>query len=56
MMAAIKERHLTDEAQAERDEFEGLYRNYSCSCFISAPCSTCTHPSNPLNQENDDEC
>lgn len=43
---------LTPEAQAERDDFERNYNN--CSCHISPPCSSCTHPGNPLSQAEDD--
>lgn len=47
-------RELTDEAQAERWAFEELG---GCSCFNGcAPCSHCTHPGNPLNQEEDPSC
>jgi hypothetical protein len=49
------ERELTDEAQADRDAFDLKYWNSGCTCFISPPCSYCTHPGNPLNQEGD-EC
>ena len=47
-------RRLTAEAQAERDYFRSEYRDRGCTCFISPPCSHCTHPGNPLNQEEDD--
>lgn len=51
------ERRLTDEAQAERDQFESTYgRGGNCSCHISPPCSSCLHPGNPANQEEDDSC
>ena len=53
-------RVLTDEAQADRDDFDINYGGYSshggCSCFISPPCGFCTHPGNPLNQEEFDDC
>ena len=48
-------RRMTAEAQAERDDFEGECRDRGCSCFISPPCGHCTHPDNPLNQE-DESC
>ena len=44
---------LTPEAQADRDTFELDYGTGNCSCHISAPCGSCTHVGNPLNQEND---
>jgi len=42
-------------AQAEADDFYSSYGNGdgNCSCHISPPCSSCTHPGNPLNLEND---
>lgn len=49
-------RVLTDEAQADRDEFDADYGDGGCSCHISPPCSYCTHPGNPLNQDECDEC
>lgn len=51
-MPRKKERVLTPEAQADRDDFER--DDYGCSCHISRPCGYCTHPVNPLNQEDDD--
>lgn len=47
---------LTPAAQADRDEFDWRYDGGNCSCHISAPCSSCTHPGNPQNQEDDPEC
>lgn len=46
---------LTDDAQADRDEFNS-YDYGGCSCFISPPCNFCTHPGNPTNQDDFDEC
>lgn len=46
---------LTDEAQAERDEFEREYDGGNCACHLSPPCGSCVHPGNPRNQE-DDSC
>lgn len=43
--------HLTDAAEAESADFHAHYD--SCSCHISPPCSSCTHPGNPLNLEED---
>lgn len=47
-------RVLTPEAQAERDDFDRAYDGGNCSCHISPPCGSCTHPGNPRNQEEDD--
>lgn len=47
-------RVLTPEAQADRDSFEADVRDYGCTCFIAPPCGFCTHPGNPLNQEDDE--
>jgi hypothetical protein len=49
-------RRLTDGAQLERDDFEAKYGKGNCSCHISPPCSSCLHPGNPVNQEEDDSC
>jgi hypothetical protein len=48
-------RILTKEAQEDRDEFNLRYANIGCTCFLSPSCSHCTHPGNPLCQE-DDSC
>lgn len=49
-------RTLTPEAGADRDDF-ALISNYgSCSCHINPPCGYCTHPGNPMNQDEDAEC
>jgi len=45
---------LTDEAAAEQDDFERVHGDRGCTCFLSPPCSWCTHPGNPLNLECDD--
>lgn len=50
----MRERQLTAEAEAEREEWECAFGDRGCTCFISPPCCSCTHPGNPLNQENDD--
>jgi hypothetical protein len=50
---------LTEWAQAERDEFKRDERDYGggCSCCLGgAPCWNCTHPGNPRNQNECDEC
>jgi hypothetical protein len=46
------EPELTDEAQADRDEFVSMSDERGCSCHISPPCGYCTHPGNPANQED----
>lgn len=50
-----RERQLTAEAEAERDDFEREH-GYSgnCSCHIAPPCGSCTHPGNPRNQAEDE--
>jgi hypothetical protein len=45
---------LTDEAEAEYASFYREYGGGNCSCHISAPCGSCTHPGNPSNQAEDD--
>lgn len=50
----MTERVLTAEAERELSDFEAEYAERGCTCFISPPCSYCTHPGNPLNQECDD--
>lgn len=47
---------LTPEAQGERDWFESVFGNEGCTCFIFQPCCYCTHPGNPRNQEEDEDC
>lgn len=58
-----KVKQLTEEAQFDRDEFERGSEDYGgislanrgCICFTGcAPCSFCTHPGNPFNQDVDD--
>lgn len=61
LSAPVKQ--LTEAAQYDRDEFIRTDPEYGysladrgCICFTGcAPCSFCTHPGNPLNQEID-EC
>lgn len=51
------ERQLTEQAQADRADFERYDSEYGgCSCFQSAPCGWCTHPGNPHNQDEFDDC
>ena len=46
---------LTPDAQKDRDEFNRMYADDGCRCFISPPCNRCTHPGNPDNQDEDSE-
>jgi hypothetical protein len=51
------ERTLTAEAQADRDDFVSHYgRDGNCSCHLSAPCGSCMHPGNPMQQDECEEC
>ncbi|WOB06493.1 hypothetical protein [Piscinibacter gummiphilus] len=45
---------LTDEAEEESLDFYRRYGEGNCSCHLSPPCGSCTHPGNPLNQAEDD--
>lgn len=47
---------LTPDAQADRVEFDSTLASRGCTCFISPPCSFCTHAGNPLNQAEDESC
>lgn len=47
---------LKDWAQADRDAYEKLYSRRGCTCFISPPCSCCTHPGHPFNQDETEDC
>lgn len=47
---------LTPAAERDRSDFVMEYEDLGCTCFISPPCCYCTHPGNPLNQEEDDDC
>lgn len=47
-------RTLTPEAEAERARWKSSYGDRGCSCHISPPCGSCTHPGNPINQDEDD--
>lgn len=51
-----KERTLTEEAENERMDFIFTYGDGGCSCHIASPCSYCTHPGNPANQDEDETC
>lgn len=46
---------LTDWAEAEADDFERSWADRGCTCFISPPCSYCTHEGNPSNLAEDDD-
>lgn len=47
---------LTEEAEAEADDFRRTQEDRGCNCFTGcAPCSWCTHPGNPLNLDEDDD-
>lgn len=47
---------LVQWAENERDDFHREYKDGGCTCFISPPCGYCTHPGNPVNQEECDDC
>lgn len=48
----LEDMELTDEAQADYDEFNLYFE--SCTCFCGhPPCSHCTHPGNPLSLSED---
>lgn len=50
-------RVLTAEAETERADFKREYgHDGNCHCHLSPPCASCTHPGNPLNQDEDDSC
>lgn len=48
-------RKLTKSAEMDRADFVSKYGDRGCSCHIHPPCSFCTHPGNPICQE-DDSC
>jgi hypothetical protein len=47
---------LTEEAELSNLEFFREYGDGNCSCHISPPCGSCTHPGNPVNQAEDENC
>lgn len=49
---------LTDRAHEQRGFYFENYGSYgNCSCHLGhPPCGSCTHPGNPLNQQEDDSC
>ncbi len=56
MLVKRQVRQLTENAEAERCEFDTHYGGQGCTCFLSPPCSHCTHPGNPMNQEENEDC
>ena len=42
--------------QADNDRVDWMSNYDSCSCHLSPPCGSCTHPGNPRNQEEDEDC
>lgn len=53
---AEPEKVLTEQAQADRDDFHACYGDGNCSCHINPPCNSCIHPGNPINQAEDESC
>lgn len=50
-------RVLHPDAEADRRDFVRAFgSDGNCSCHLSPPCGSCTHPGNPVNQEEDEEC
>src|SRR5271170_5537548 len=48
-------RRLTEAAQRDRDAFDRYLRdNGGCGCHSHPPCSYCTHPGNPMNQDENE--
>jgi len=52
----MRERKLKPECQERVELFEFEYDNSGCSCHLAAPCAYCTHPDNPANIAEEDEC
>lgn len=52
----IQEWMLTTDALDMYSDFMMYYDNRGCSCFISPPCSYCTHIGNPNNLIEDEGC
>lgn len=47
-------RYLTAEGEYALAEFEARYgTDGNCSCHLSPPCGSCTHPGNPRNLAED---
>lgn len=51
----MTERRLTEEAEERIAEFEKVWGDRGCTCFISPPCAWCTHPDNPHNVHEEDD-
>jgi len=47
-------RRLTEAAQRDRDAFNEYARDSGCGCHSHPPCSYCTHPGNPMNQDENE--
>lgn len=45
---------LTEDALDEHLDFESEHSDRGCTCFLSPPCSYCTHPGNPTNLMEDE--
>ena len=45
---------LKPDAEAEYWEWDSKHGDRGCTCFVSPPCGSCTHPGNPSNLEEDD--
>lgn len=52
----MTDRILTPAAQVDRDDFIAYYGSSNCGCHLSPPCSSCAHPGNPANQDEDEAC
>ena len=48
-------RRLMPWAEDASFEFQLLFDRGNCSCHISPPCSSCTHPGNPANLDVTDD-
>ena len=50
--SAKVEREAMTEEERDRDDFESQFSGKGCECWrVMEPCSYCTHPGNPLNNE-----
>lgn len=48
---------LTTRAEGDLWTFHARFGVHgNCSCHISAPCISCRHPGNPINQNEDESC
>jgi DNA repair protein RadD len=49
---AREERAAMTPAERDREDFESEFAGSGCNCWqVRAPCGYCTHPGNPINQE-----